>query len=854
MKNIITEIEAHPRTTALELDETYDAIDHIPKLKTTLYPHQKTAIRAMLDVENKRIITVKIPSREVPDFIKKNKGVKKYIDGILQTGISLENLKQTYRGYNIDAGQFQLYLKAAALIDEKKAAAIEEYRITYNTAVFTDPVGVGKTITILGLILLSAKPRALPEIIRVDYTNLQFARGKFKRLLQPTLCVVNKSVLAQWEVAIKRFTDLRYFIVKSVVELKKLFSAISSGEIAEYDIIVVKNGQITVPFEMPSNITCVNPSNNRSHSDIYNLLANLYECCWARVVIDDYDTVGLPRDTSNINALFTWLISSSRYKGNYTRTDPHPLDSVLLFRKIIDYDINTNNYLFTYLNVRNNKKYIEANLAMPKVKYHMICFKNESNKIISILKSVGDEDLSRVSEMLNSNAINTAARLVGIESNSVQDIFKTVLGNKWTGYQSSIGLINFIDFQSSDDKKSARRGMGANPDPSDTYGKHDLVAQRDIEYKYPSVDTLLINNRDEQSKIKTKLSTEIDRIKSSLVDGECPICICELKAAEEIIISKCCFVVMCSECAIKTNGFNDKFNRLQNGTCPNCRATTTIKNMIFFKTSLVKIDSIVHELFSEQAAIEPCAPDAVAEKKDVPVRKTHVANKNEALLEIILRGAVPGDVRIDMSIANMMPGHRSCVEPAYRKVLIFSNYDETLHSIEADLKKNNIRYWHLRGSNYEITRIAAEFTDCTRETCVMVINSTKYCSGLNLQTATDLVFTHFIYDINIETQVGGRGQRIGRDSQLNIWYLVNDNEKHLLARRYNVRQLSDEELLEEASGNNAGGDENKIDQAAKADAKADAKPVLKKAKPMLKPVLKPTFRKTKPADEDSNSE
>ena len=62
-----------------------------------------------------------------------------------------------------------------------------------------------------------------------------------------------------------------------------------------------------------------------------------------------------------------------------------------------------------------------------------------------------------------------------------------------------------------------------------------------------------------------------------------------------------------------------------------------------------------------------------------------------------------------------------------------------------------------------------------------MINSTNYCSGLNLQTATDLVFMHKIRDRSTEIQVIGRGQRLGRNSTLKVWYLLFDNEERYMS-------------------------------------------------------------------------
>ena len=58
-----------------------------------------------------------------------------------------------------------------------------------------------------------------------------------------------------------------------------------------------------------------------------------------------------------------------------------------------------------------------------------------------------------------------------------------------------------------------------------------------------------------------------------------------------------------------------------------------------------------------------------------------------------------------------------------------------------------------------------------------MLNAINYGSGLNLQMASDIIIYHEL-DIELETQVIGRAQRLGRTEPLNVYYLLNDNEKN----------------------------------------------------------------------------
>jgi len=59
---------------------------------------------------------------------------------------------------------------------------------------------------------------------------------------------------------------------------------------------------------------------------------------------------------------------------------------------------------------------------------------------------------------------------------------------------------------------------------------------------------------------------------------------------------------------------------------------------------------------------------------------------------------------------------------------------------------------------------------------VLILNAQHYGSGLNLQMATDIVIYHEM-NKELETQVIGRSQRMGRTQPLNVYYLLYDSER-----------------------------------------------------------------------------
>jgi hypothetical protein len=108
------------------------------------------------------------------------------------------------------------------------------------------------------------------------------------------------------------------------------------------------------------------------------------------------------------------------------------------------------------------------------------------------------------------------------------------------------------------------------------------------------------------------------------------------------------------------------------------------------------------------------------------------------------------------------------------KFLLFSNYDRTFDNINQKLIDNNIIFSRLIGTSAAINNTIRKFE--SGEIKVLLLNASNYGSGLNLQMATDIVIYHEL-ELELETQVIGRAQRLGRTQPLNVYYLQNDNEK-----------------------------------------------------------------------------
>lgn len=716
------------------IDHTFRKIDTIPGLKTNLYEHQKPVVRAMIDIEEAR--------------------------QILGTSNTI---------------------------------------IKYSGAVLSEPVGSGKTIEILSLIL-AHRPKIIPDILTLSEKNANTSipiRRKFKKILKPTIIFVGSSVLNQWISAISTFTNLSVFVVGDVIGLDNLMEKITNRTINKYHIVLVKNGKITRPVKNFPDHLVLESKNRISTPYIYNIISNIRNICWNRVVIDDFDTIGLPKTAGFINGLFTWFISSTcrNMPKNYV-SQISEYSSVYDHLLYLDYGcscVRDNRILFENINVRNKDSFIKKTTTITNPKFYLYLCKNPNNQYLNLLGSMQSGEINTIIEMINSNSLETAAEQVGIKSTSVSDMFKKILGKHFDDYKKAVKIINFIENLPGVNARLSGSLIPEDPeDPEHTYGKRHILAFIPPKYNYPNLKSLLAVTLEEFRILRETSGMAIQRVKDNIKQGECPICyncFSDLDESEAYIILLCCGVVLCSTC---TFGIIFKDKSIV-GQCSNCRSPANIKNIIYLRS-----DFDTNEIMSDQIceADEICEADAKTPLEDAknadlesfPKKKANVpeGSKERIILDIIHGKSITSKREVDVVVDRLIKGSDNTISASnVRKVLIFSNYSESLAKISKPMEDEEIKYWMLGGTHHEINTKVKAFQEYPHS-AALLINSTNHCAGLNLQFATDLVFMHKIIDSNIESQVVGRGQRLGRTSTLNVHYVLYDNEYSGMSNRVRV--------------------------------------------------------------------
>jgi len=700
----------------------------------------------------------------------------------------------------------------------------------------SSPFGSGKSVTVLAVIA-SRKPSPMfvtnSSIIDTTKTRHRYHNAydnylefngfqneihrKFRGVLNCSIIVVGTAVFKQWIDCIKDFTELKVLAVKDFHSLKQFYELYKSNRINNYDIILIKNGTVTSNFRVDGEIDqCEGSGAIRPILNVVNLIFNGRACQW--LVYDDFDTIRIPPGTRSLNGLFTIYISTSNKHSSSNYLDSGKLKTYesieemaedysdpLITRVVHDSVLNTN------FCVCSETKFIEKSTNLPKFSVYNCVYVNSDNKYIHLLGIMGTENANAIMEGLNADAINTVAELAGISADpTASSIFQKILDGEFEKYEMDCLVLSVLDLfeqaynsmylQLDKHPKDAHSeterdrivkeilSMAKSWKKSNKKENNEATDSRKITFdrmenivKYSSKTVLEIVKelRDQYTEMKNKDGRAIDNVKENLRESECASCLDKL---DDIIIAKCCVVTVCGIClksAFRFRKYVDYESRKEtlNGKCPHCLKSVNIEKDLVYVTRGVNIEQLIESTGVEENEVALFEVKKTEEKEVEDDYKT-TNPKLRALFDIIKRKQPQNAKKVDNVINKLIPGNKDSPVPNNepKKILLFAAYSETLDNINKFLELHNIKRFILHGTSDEISKTIKDFRAC-KEDSLLLINSNQTCAGLNLQFSTDIVFFHKLIDLDIEAQVAGRAQRVGRLYNLDIWYLLYQNEE-----------------------------------------------------------------------------
>jgi hypothetical protein len=255
-----------------------------------------------------------------------------------------------------------------------------------------------------------------------------------------------------------------------------------------------------------------------------------------------------------------------------------------------------------------------------------------------------------------------------------------------------------------------------------------------------------------------KLEEKYQDIKKKIYDLNedfCPVCMSEF--INPVIVS-CCKNCFCFDCLAVSMG------ELKNNICPFCRQGIT--------------KSDIHVI-----------------SNNTQLKKTHnISDLKDKL-----------DVLVDL-IQKKKDG----------SFMVFANYSETFSKIEKKLVEIGVSYCILKGQASTVQKHINDFEN--KKIKVLMLNAQFFGAGMNLHMTTDLVIYHR-FTREMEEQIIGRAQRLGRTCPLNVYYLIHDNESSNIEDKFGFKDVNNIHYLDWID------EQNNLN--LKPDAEPDVKPDVK---------------------------
>jgi hypothetical protein len=384
--------------------------------------------------------------------------------------------------------------------------------------------------------------------------------------------------------------------------------------------------------------------------------------------------------------------------------------------------------------------------------------------------------------MVNADAVGTAAQTLGIAAQSVGDVIHRVVGGHLEKLRHAVGTLARVAAARA--ALATRRGRAADPEAAKTLRAAlkdgtDAEAAAALAAAAPGAEaTAALRSLEEWAEdLREKHGKTLGRMRDNIREGQCQCCMVPFERGAEpaYVLAGCCQIIVCEPCISRQEGPG---RRTFITRCPNCAYD------IRAATGLVRVGA---ELDLEAAlndetvlGAEPAGAPAGAEPAGAPADAPDLLAANPKLRALIalLRGEpidCINDVATHPYVEGLLEGRRDQPWPPGKphKFLVFTMHSESTRLVERACANLEIRACVLRGCRAqkdEAVRALHEDVD------VMLVTAAKDCGGLNLPILSHIVFYHRVLDRNVEAQVAARGQRLGREGNLEVVTLVNEAE------------------------------------------------------------------------------
>jgi len=709
----------------------------------------------------------------------------------------------------------QTMLHAMLNIERRQSIKIGDKLLTFNKALISAQFSFGKTVLMLSLVCKSPIPKVFPMELNhplmrnaprvknsINHTQkcetkvLEYSTNsrsqiklknsydfrskgfgvfpsmqvKYRRSLKYTLVIAASSVLSEWINNIQKFTDYGWFIVDNVFSLKKFYNDFHSNKLGEIQFVLVKVGKVTNNFRIPGE-SPYNPKYMPKQRPMVEALGLVTEgCIWARVIVDDFDTINLTCMDMYIPAHFTWLISATRKQrtvsinsistSNIESFLQNHLTNLPYISSVLD------NVLYGPLNLRCEQKFVNKFINGTRLSTRKIVV--PGGQMIRHLHNLGVPD--DIVEMLSSGAHQTAASRLGIEAESITDVVKAVLKDRLKKFRIYSRMITqFKDLNPS-------RDVGTKYDENKWAislwkGTKECKPISHLEFTSKTL-THVINMAISK---RNKIDQSLKRMRDNIAEEGCQSCTVPFEGGCYII--NCCQVLICEDCIYENRSCTIKsFIK----TCPNCAVKVDPKNSLIYLSKDFDLEDLLEDsenILNSSIMLEE--GNISGDDNKLPISQFDQVGdlRIRALLQL-MRGETVNCIsneEYDINVSQLINGKNDIplADDAPKKWLIFGVYSETSRKISEELTRFGFNNLVLHGSRISKTRIKNQFKD-DPNIIAMIVTASEDCAGMHLPFVTHQVLTHKIMNISIRNQAIARAHRIGRTCNLQLYQIENE--------------------------------------------------------------------------------
>lgn len=643
-----------------------------------------------------------------------------------------------------------------------------DQQLITQMGVVGDKVGSGKSYDILALI--ANRPYLTPNLgFSTLNDNHQIKlypdNSKLKHAKLNILCVPH-GIVEQWRKYITGFTDLNVVVVNNHRSLKAILKDYALDENGEEDVVdlIIKIACESIGQAPPEPMKKKTASSGRD-TKYYRLLdSGMKADPQYEKLISQYGTL----DMSKLKRTEIILVSSTMYNevAFYLRIGNHLVDR-LIFDEADSINIPNNLqvpaifywFVTSSLEVLCNPKGVEKKVTIKKTRHRwngpqtyeeVKYIKEKAIKSTGFIKNTFEQYEGNFSRdyffLKNENKFiedsftlpdpityiiicldNLHIKVLnGIVSNDILRMLnagdvESAIGRLSVEQKSEDNIIKAVTSKLEDKIKNVRS---------------ELEVKKQKVYVTPKAKQEALERSHKRiAELKSKIRSIEKRI--SEVE-QCEIC---YDTITRPTVTGCCQNVFCFEClAMALSG---------KSVCPKCRSATSIQEV------MVMGEEKEEAAKPKKKASKDPYTDLLEEIQEESKKKDKNANLDEILkLKALERDTMKKPV----------------------KILIFSEYDNSFNSkIINKLETHKLRHGKIKGNGMVINSVLRKYRG--EELDVLLVNSRYFGAGINLENTTDIIILHRM-GADLEKQVIGRAQRLGRTTSLRIWKLYYNNEAY----------------------------------------------------------------------------